>query len=290
MNKRENMNDLISIILPIYNGEKYMRESIESVIAQTYRDWELLIIDDCSSDHTAEIAKEYASKDSRVQYFRNEKNLRLPRNLNKGFSLSKGDYLTWTSDDNIYKPEALLTMLEVLKKNPECNFVFCDYEIIDESGNKISEYRIPEDYEDQIVGNNVVGACFMYTREVYDKIGDYQHGRILIEDYDYWQRIFAKFKVLAVHNTLYQYRIHSQSLTGTTDSSIINRAYAEAVLCNKCLYRSLNIAKKYYYYSGLYRCSISNGMNKYRIRYIFYRVIFYYPNRLRKEIYERMGQ
>ena len=79
------MNDLISIVLPVYNGERYLRESIESVIAQTYTTWELLILDDCSTDRSAEIAKEYEKKDSRIHYYRNERNLRLPRNLNKGF-------------------------------------------------------------------------------------------------------------------------------------------------------------------------------------------------------------
>ena len=80
------MNDLISIVLPVYNGAKYLRESIDSVLAQTYTNWELLIVDDCSGDETPEIAREYAEKDPRIHYYRNEQNLRLPRNLNKGFS------------------------------------------------------------------------------------------------------------------------------------------------------------------------------------------------------------
>ena len=101
------MNDLISIVLPVYNGERFLRESIDSVLAQTYTNWELLIVDDCSTDNTAAIVHEYVQKDSRVQYYKNEKNLRLPRNLNRGFSLARGDYLTWTSDDNVFWPTAL---------------------------------------------------------------------------------------------------------------------------------------------------------------------------------------
>ena len=94
------MSDLISIVLPVYNGAKFLCESIDSVINQTYKNWELLILDDCSTDETAKIAQKYVEQDSRIRYYLNEKNLRLPRNLNKGFSLAKGDYLTWTSDDN----------------------------------------------------------------------------------------------------------------------------------------------------------------------------------------------
>ena len=90
-NKMEqSMESLISIVLPIYNGEKYMRKSIDSVLAQTYANWELLIIDDGSTDNTAIIAQEYAAKDHRIRYYKNPENMRLPRTLNRGFSLAKG--------------------------------------------------------------------------------------------------------------------------------------------------------------------------------------------------------
>lgn len=98
------MDDLISIVLPIYNGEKYMKQSIDSVINQTYANWELLIVDDGSTDNTAAIAREYAEKDNRIKYYKNPQNMRLPKTLNRGFSLATGDYLTWTSDDNYYYP------------------------------------------------------------------------------------------------------------------------------------------------------------------------------------------
>ena len=73
------MKDLISIVLPVYNGAKYLRESIDSVISQTYTNWELLILDDCSTDDTAKIANEYVEKDERIHYFLNEKNLKIWR-------------------------------------------------------------------------------------------------------------------------------------------------------------------------------------------------------------------
>ena len=87
------MSELVRIILPVYNGEQYLRESIDSVIAQTYQNWELIIIDDCSSDASPSIAASYAERDSRIHYYRNEHNLKLPRSLNRGFSLAKGEYL-----------------------------------------------------------------------------------------------------------------------------------------------------------------------------------------------------
>ena len=278
------MDKLVSIVLPVYNGEKYLRESIESVISQTYTNWELIIVDDCSKDKTAEIAKEYAEKDGRIQYYLNEKNLRLPRNLNKGFSLARGDYLTWTSDDNVFLSNAIETLVKALEDDTDAEFAFSDLDIIDEYSVKSGSQRIPKNYFEQIIGTNIVGACFLYTRKVYDTVGDYQHGKILVEDYDYWQRIFAKYKTVAVHEVLYKYRVHSSSLTGTNPESVTNKAYKETMLCNRPLFGKITLAQKYYYYYGLYRCAKSMGSKKYTCRYKFYKVIYYVPKRLGEKI------
>ncbi len=127
LRKGMSMDDLISIVLPIYNGEKYMKQSIDSVINQTYANWELLIVDDGSTDNTAAIAREYAEKDNRIKYYKNPQNMRLPKTLNRGFSLATGDYLTWTSDDNYYYPTALEKMYTTLvRQNAEFVFASCD--------------------------------------------------------------------------------------------------------------------------------------------------------------------
>ena len=82
------MEPLISIVLPVYNGEKYLRQSIESVLLQTYNNWELLIIDDGSTDTSASIANDYVIRDARVSYYKNPENIRLPKTLNRGFSIA----------------------------------------------------------------------------------------------------------------------------------------------------------------------------------------------------------
>ena len=98
---------LVSIVLPVYNGEKYLRESLDSILAQTMEDWELIAVDDCSKDATPQILADYAASDSRIRVMRNAENQRLPRSLNIGFAEARGEFLTWTSDDNAYAPEAL---------------------------------------------------------------------------------------------------------------------------------------------------------------------------------------
>lgn len=246
------MDKKISVILPTYNGEPYLKESIESVINQTYPNWELIIIDDGSVDNTAEIAKAYAENDSRISYVKNEKNMKLPKSLNKGFALSRGDYLTWTSDDNIYYPQAFETMLNEFEKDSKLGFVFSSCDVIDNNGQIVGEWVMPENIElRKIVGANIVGACFMYTRRVYALTGDYNPNLFLAEDFDYWQRIFAKFKVKPIEKKLYAYRDHPDNLTNTEDSETICRICEKTILKNARLYDKLDLVQKFYLHEGL---------------------------------------
>ena len=150
----------ISIILPTYNGQLYIREAIESVIKQIFKDWELIIVDDCSSDNTLDIIKEYEKLDSRIRVIHNEVNKKLPASLNIGFSYAKGEYFTWTSDDNLYLPSALYRMNLYLDENPDEIMVCTGYSIIDE--NKKVLYNAERYDSDNMFINNYVGACFLY--------------------------------------------------------------------------------------------------------------------------------
>src|SRR3989338_2958444 len=117
------MHPEVSIVLPTYNGSKYIRQSIDSCLKQTFKDFELIIVDDCSKEDIYQIIK--SCNDPRIRYHRNETNQRLPRSLNIGFSLTKGKYLTWTSDDNFYLPPAIEKMIKILKEQ-QCEFVYTD--------------------------------------------------------------------------------------------------------------------------------------------------------------------
>ena len=99
--------DLVSIIMPSYNTGKFIKETINSVLNQTYNNWELIIVDDCSTDDTLSIANKYSSMDKRIHVIHNEVNKKLPASLNIGFRRAEGKYLTWTSDDNMYVSDAL---------------------------------------------------------------------------------------------------------------------------------------------------------------------------------------
>ena len=274
------MNDLISIVLPVYNGAKYLRESIDSVLAQTYTNWELLIMDDCSTDETPEIVLEYVEKDPRIHYYRNEQNLRLPRNLNKGFSLTKGDYLTWTSDDNHYHPTALERMHAALDADPTAQFVFASCRIIDGQGIPIEYISVSQESRKQIVGSNPVGACFMYTRNAYETVGDYDPDLVLVEDFDYWQRIFMHFDTVAVGDILYDYRWHDGALTSTMRKDQFNTNLEKMLLKNISCFGKLDLLQKYYFYQGLYTCrkNLGDQKNPYEKQYRPLRLWYYWTH------------
>lgn len=279
-------NDLISIVLPVYNGECYLKESIESVLMQTYTNWELLIMDDCSTDNSPEIAKKYAEADERIHYYRNEKNLRLPDNLNRGFSLARGKFLTWTSDDNRYLPTAIYKMHSALIENPDAQFAFASCRIIDETGKGVEYIMVDPKSPKRIVGLDSVGACFLYTRKVYETIGNYDPEYTLVEDFDYWQRIFVRFKAVAIPEILYHYRWHPGALTSTMKKDQFNRTLERMLLKNRPGFGKLDAESKYYYYKGLYTCrkNLGEDKNPYSLNYSIYSAIYFVTHRVPNKI------
>lgn len=213
----------VSIVLPVYNGEKYLSCSIESVVAQTFSSWELIIVDDCSTDSTPLIAKKWEASDERIHYTRNETNKKLPASLNVGFSLAQGKYLTWTSDDNLFREDALALMVGALDANPEADLVYCRMQRIDGEGKPIPPLHLPQS-RIFIYCVNVVLACFLYRRELQEKLRGYDEGLFLVEDYDFWLRANRESHLLHLKEAPYFYRVHGGALTKTRALEIRNRA------------------------------------------------------------------
>lgn len=212
----------VSIVLPTYNGRKYLRQSIESILSQTYTDWELILVDDCSTDETFDIIEKYVKSDPRIRAIHNSKNLKLPGALNVGFSVAKGKYLTWTSDDNLYMPDAIEVMAEFLDSHDTIYMVHGNVDLIDSEGKMIGELG-PYDNK-KMYALNCVGACFMYRKEVRDRIGNYNEDAFCVEDYEYWLRVLDGFgEIVSVNQKLYQYRIHEGSLSKVRQGEVINQ-------------------------------------------------------------------
>jgi len=200
----------VSIVMPVYNGEKFLRKSLESVISQTFSDWELLIVNDCSSDSSPEIMQEYAAKDARVHVIHNLQNRKLPQSLNIGFEHALGEYWTWTSDDNVYGSRTIETMVGYLDAHHDVGLVYTDMYYIDENEEILSEFKLPTD---TFLFEDVVGASFMYRAECAREVGGYDPEVFLVEDYDYWLRLGQVTKVARIPQFLYWYRLHPHSLT-----------------------------------------------------------------------------
>ncbi|MCI8574501.1 MAG: glycosyltransferase [Oscillibacter sp.] len=212
----------VTVVLPVYNGSQYLSQAIESILAQTFQNWELIIVDDCSADSSLKIAEGYAQRDNRIQIIHNAENQKLPRSLNIGFANAKGKYLTWTSDDNLYQSRALEVMVSFLDTHPEYGLVYCDMEYIDESGNVISN---TQKSSHNLYLSDCVGACFMYRREVAETVGGYDPNKFLVEDYDYWLRISFQYSIGRVPELLYSYRHHSGNMTAVYGKRIASKVF-----------------------------------------------------------------
>jgi len=198
--------------MPVFNGERYLREALDSCLAQTLRDWELVIVDDGSTDGTQAIVDEYASREPRIRPVKHERNQGLPGALNTGFSIARGELLTWTSHDNRYRPTALAAMEKAIGTDNSVDVVYADVDIIDTNG-KILRHQPVRDIAAMGFRGNVVGSCFLYGRKVHDAAGGYAHDLFLAEDYYFWLCAADRFRFRPIHQCLYDYRIHSGTLT-----------------------------------------------------------------------------
>lgn len=207
------MTPTVSIVLPCYNGAGFLAQSIDSVIAQSFTDWELIIVNDCSTDNSLEIMQRYANEDGRIHIINNEHNLKLPGALNRGFQEAKGRYLTWTSHDNRMASTMLEEFVTYLNANPDKGLVTACYAAFSlKTGEQLYEVHHP-DPQLHLPLYNCVCYAFMYRREVLDIVGDYDTTLFLVEDYDYWVRIWLKFPIGKIYKVLYYTGVGDDTLT-----------------------------------------------------------------------------
>ena len=201
----------VSIVLPTLNGRRYLESSIASCLDQTFTDFELLVVDGGSTDGTVDVVRSIG--DGRIRIVRQHDNVdRLPGALNTGFAQARGDYFTWTQDDDLYGPDALRVMVEALAAEPEVGLVYAGQVFIDEAGNEIREgKRFPPE---ALSWTNPVGHCFMYRRSVAELVGGYDPRFLMAEDTHYWLRVFRRSIIVQLPGVHFSHRLHPGSLTG----------------------------------------------------------------------------
>lgn len=159
---------LVSVIMPAYNAEAYIAEAIDSVLAQTVTDWELLIIDDGSQDQTREIVSRYVQKDARIRLLENPQNMGVARTRNRGLDCFRGDFAAFLDSDDYWQPSMLEKMIARANET-NADIIYCSYAIVDEQGNKICEdFLVPEktNFEQSIVRSVITCSTVLVTRKL----------------------------------------------------------------------------------------------------------------------------
>lgn len=208
----------VSLVLPVHNGAAYLGEALASIAAQSFTNYELICVDDASSDASPAMLMAAAAADPRVHYVRLAANAGLPAALNAGFAAARGDYFSWTSDDNILRPQMLERLVAALDAHPDCDVAHSDYSIIDPDGALVERASVGP-VTDLLLGNNV-GASFLYRRSVDFAFGGYDPDLFGAEDYDFWLRVAAHCRFHHVPEDLYLYRKHARSLTNSRAARI----------------------------------------------------------------------
>lgn len=186
------MSSLISIITPCYNSEGTIQQTIESVINQTYQNWEMLIIDDCSTDNSADVIKRYADRDNRIRYFRTDSpsgSPSMPRNI--GIEKASGKYIAFLDADDLWFPDKLEKQVSFLENN-DYSFIYSDYEKMNHLGRRNNRLiKMPESssFWDVIQTCTIPCLTVMMTREI---IGKTRFKFIPKEDFAFWLDILKK--------------------------------------------------------------------------------------------------
>ena len=215
------MTPLVTVIMPVYNAERYMEQSIESIIAQTYQKWELLIVDDGSTDSSVQIMQEYCSRDRRIQMILSTGNEGVASARNKGIQAAKGEYIAFLDSDDLWKAEKLEIQIHYMQEH-NCGFVYSAYDVIDEKNvyqKTITPYWDKVSYK-KLLNTNIIACCTAVIKSEYIK--DNLMPQLKHEDYATWLNILKNHQLIAecVPGILASYRLVKGSVSSNKIKTI----------------------------------------------------------------------
>lgn len=206
--------------MPVYNGSQYLKQSIESVLNQSFLDFEFVIIDDESRDNSLEIINSYAKKDPRIKIIRNKKNSGIQKSLNRGIAKSSGEYIARIDHDDIWRDkDKLRKQVDFLEKNPHHALVGTGVLCIDPDGRKINflQYKISnQEIRNYILlSNQFAHSSVLIRKEALEKVGYYSEDKKYknIEDHELWLRIGKKYKLANLPDDAVEYRISPMGIS-----------------------------------------------------------------------------
>jgi len=226
----------ITVLLPVYNGDKYLRESIESILKQTFNNFELIIINDGSTDNSLKIAKSF--NDPRIKIINNKKNLGIIKSLNIGLSQAKGKYIARLDADDISLKNRLETQYSFLEKNKDIILIGGWAEIINDKGEYIRKKTPVTSFEQikywaMFIGNPFIHSSVFFRKDNIKSIGGYSHNYKHVEDYDLYLRLIKNgYKIINLPEIFIKYRIHDQSIGQSRDSKKEQNANVKKIIFN----------------------------------------------------------
>ena len=214
---KTNKNPKISVIIPVYNGERYIKEAIDSVLNQTYENYEIIVINDGSTDNTIKILKNYVNK---IRW-KNQENKGVVSAKNSGIKIAKGEYFAYLDADDVFLPDKLELQIKKLNENPKLGLVFCEYYYMDKNG-KIIKLIKPTKKIKLIQDNFIPTSGVICKKSCLEKIGIFEYDVGSDYDWDLWLRISEQFPISYVNKPLLKYRIHSSNISRTRVKNIVD--------------------------------------------------------------------
>ena len=187
----------VSILMPCYRGVQYLEAAVESCLAQTFSDFELICVDDKSPDDTLAFLQRLARRDARIRVIAREENGGQGRAFKTALDASRSVFVTRLAQDDVFYPDALRVMLAELERHPEAGMTYCDMEQIDPEG-KVLYPMVTEEPRSALLPRCRVGLCVMWRRAVHGKTGGFA-ADTYSEDYDLWLQISAHYPIVKTH-------------------------------------------------------------------------------------------
>ena len=200
----------VSVVIPVYNGVNFLKEAVESVFAQTYTDYEILIVDDGSTDDTPAVV---ASLGSRVRYFR-KPNGGVATALNRGIREMRGCWFAWLSHDDLWMPRKLEKQVEFLNAHPDVSACYTDFRVIDGAGTALRDVRTPWYPRAQALrclfsSSYIGGSTMLVGKRCFDELGAFDESLRTTQDAEMWLRVQRRFEIGRVGEVLIAQRVHA---------------------------------------------------------------------------------
>jgi hypothetical protein len=210
----------VTVVLPVYNGARFLRGAIDSLLVQTYRDFELLVIDDGSHDESAEIAHSYERLDTRVRVLRNETNQGLARTLNRGLDEARAELVARQDADDVSHPRRLETQVAFLQAHRDVALVGAQGWEIDATGHHVGRFDKPREAEGiawtMMFDNAFLHTSVLFRRDAVRSAGGYDPAYAYCQDYELWSRLLRRHRAANVRERLVACLLHGASMTETT--------------------------------------------------------------------------